>query len=416
MSMCIRKRLERCVRICATNQITVNFNPPQYSRSVVNLVDALKKSKFVVIGSGFYGLTLAELISRNLNEEIVVLEKRNHIGGNAYSYFDETTGIEVHKYGSHLFHTSNEEIWNYINRFSTFNSYRHFVIAKSGTAEYEMPINLSTINKIFGKTMTPREARDEIIKDIPESLGKNIHNLEEFALSQVGKSIYEKLIKGYTTKQWGKSPKDLPREIFQRLPLRFNYNRDYFSDKYMGLPVDGYSKIFERMSNSKKINIFLDTDFFKLRNLIGPSHIMVYSGPIDQYFDYRFGRLEWRTLDFKYENYDIEDYQGCAVVNFPDLDIPFTRIHEFKHLHPERSPSNKTSIAFEYSRLAGSNDEPYYPINTQINVDKYKKYRDLAKQEENLITGGRLGSYKYLDMHMAIGMALKDFDKILAGI
>jgi UDP-galactopyranose mutase len=344
-----------------------------------------------------------------------VIEKRNHIGGNAYSYIDEATGIEVHKYGSHLFHTSNEAIWKYINQFSRFNNYRHFVIAKTGGEEFEMPINLSTVNSIFGEAMSPSMARAKIKEVVSKSPTKESFNLEDFAISQVGTEIYERLIKGYTTKQWGKPPSDLPREIFQRLPIRYNYNRDYFSDTYMGLPLDGYHKIFERMVESNNIKVILDNDYFQIKNLIPESKKIIYSGPVDRLMDYKFGALEWRTLDFEFENLEISDYQGCAVVNYPDLDVPFTRIHEFKHLHPERESKNLTSIAREFSRLALVEDEPYYPINTARNADIYAKYRNEIKKHKNLLVGGRLGSYKYLDMHMAIGMAFKDFELIKTG-
>lgn len=376
---------------------------------------AIANTKFIVVGSGFYGLTLAERISSQLDEQVVVIEKRNHIGGNAHSFIDQITGIEIHRYGSHLFHTSNEEIWSYVNGFSKFNDYRHFVIAKSGSEEFEMPINLASINKIFGKSMTPAEARQAVKEDIKLSASATENNLEDFAISQVGEKIYERLIKGYTTKQWGKPPRDLPRDILQRLPLRFNYNRNYFNDKYMGLPIDGYFTIFQRMTNSANIKIFLDTDFFQIKKMLSDKNFIIYSGPIDQYFEFKHGKLEWRTLDFEFENLEIEDYQGCAVVNYPDLSIPFTRIHEFLHLHPERATEGHTSIAREFSRMATEEDEPYYPINTEQNMDIYRKYRAESKKQSNLMIGGRLGSYKYLDMHMAIGMALRDFERISRG-
>ncbi len=376
---------------------------------------AIDEAEYVVVGSGFYGLTLAERIAAELNQKVVVIEKRNHIGGNAHSYVDELTGIEIHKYGSHLFHTSNEQIWKYINTFSKFNNYRHYVIAKSHGDEYEMPINLSTLNAIFGQSMNPDQAKSHIALETEKFRQSDSQNLEDFAISQVGLKIYEKLIKGYTTKQWGKSPSELPREIFQRLPIRYNYNRDYFSDKFMGLPLDGYYKIFERMVDSKFIKIFLETDYFQIKNFIKEGKKIIYSGPIDRLFDFKYGELEWRTLDFEFENLQVTDYQGCAVVNYPDLDVPFTRIHEFKHLHPERETLGMTSIAREFSRLSQLSDEPYYPINTSRNLELYLKYRDEVKATNNLIVGGRLGSYKYLDMHMAIGMALKDFESLKRG-
>lgn len=376
---------------------------------------AIGEAEYVVVGAGFYGLTLAERIANELNQNVVVIDKRNHIGGNAYSYVDELTGIEIHKYGSHLFHTSNEQIWNYINTFSKFNNYRHYVIAKTGGVEFEMPINLSTLNAIFGESMNPTQAKSRVALETAKFSHKDSRNLEEFAVSQVGLAIYEKLIKGYTTKQWGKDPSELPREIFQRLPIRYNYNRDYFSDKYMGLPIDGYYKIFERMVDSQFIRVFLGTDYFQVRDFIKLGMKTIYSGPIDKLFDFKHGELEWRTLDFEFENLQMDDYQGCAVVNYPDASVPFTRIHEFKHLHPERESIGMTSIAREFSRVSERNDEPYYPINTSRNSNIYSKYREEVKAKENLIVGGRLGSYKYLDMHMAIGMALRDFESLKRG-
>ncbi len=373
---------------------------------------SLAESDVIVVGSGFYGLTLAERLATELELKVVVVERRSHIGGNAFSYIDKDTGVEIHKYGSHLFHTSNDVIWKYINQFSKFNSYRHFVVAKTGNEEFEMPINLSTVNAIFGKTMSPDEARKKIEEEVSKLKLEEFPNLENFAISQVGPQIYERLIKGYTTKQWGKPPSELPREIFQRLPIRYNYNRDYFSDTHMGLPLDGYFKIFERMVTNKNIEVLLDTDYFEIKEHIPKDKLVIYSGPIDKLFDYKHGVLEWRTLDFEFENLRISDFQGCAVVNFPDLAVPFTRIHEFKHLHPERENIAVTSIAREYSRFADKTDEPYYPINTARNSEIYAKYREEVKTCERLIVGGRLGSYKYLDMHMAIGMALRDFDVI----
>ncbi len=373
---------------------------------------SIAESDFIVVGSGFYGLTLAERIATELELKVVVVERRSHIGGNAFSYIDNDSGIEIHKYGSHLFHTSNEVIWKYINQFSRFNSYRHFVIAKTGNEEFEMPINLSTVNAIFGKNMSPDEARQKIQEEISKLKLEDTPDLESFAISQVGPQIYERLIQGYTTKQWGKPPSDLPREIFQRLPIRYNYNRDYFSDTHMGLPLDGYFKVFERMVSNENIQVFLDTDYFQIRDLIPTEKIVIYSGPIDKLFDYKHGVLEWRTLDFEFENLQISDFQGCAVVNYPDLEVPYTRIHEFKHLHPERENLGMTSIAREFSRFADKSDEPYYPINTERNSEIYAMYRAEVKSCERLIVGGRLGSYKYLDMHMAIGMALRDFDAI----
>jgi UDP-galactopyranose mutase len=375
-------------------------------------LDSLDENSVVIVGAGFYGLTLAERIANELQLKVLVIEKRNHIGGNAHSYIEPKTGIEVHRYGSHLFHTSNRSIWDYVNRFSAFNSYRHFVIARSEGMSYEMPINLQTLSQVYGFTMSPTEAKALIESEKEKSKSVTPENLEEYAISQVGQRVYEKLIKGYTMKQWGKDPLSLPLGIIKRLPVRFNFVRDYFNDKYMGLPIDGYFRVFERMIDNPNIEVLTNTDFFEVRHEIPKSSLLIYSGPVDRFLDYKYGRLEWRTLDFEFENIEESDFQGCAVVNYSDEAIPFTRIHEFKHLHPEREFTNMTSIAKEYSRFAKESDEEYYPIETEDNVSRYALYKKEVSKLDKVIVGGRLGSYKYLDMHMAIGMAFRDFETV----
>ena len=372
---------------------------------------SLRDAQIVIVGAGFYGCTIAERIATQSNQKVTIIEARDHIGGNAYSYPDSETGIEIHKYGSHLFHTSNETIWKYINSFAKFNDYRHCVWITTESKTHSMPINLSTMSSVFNRSFSPQEA-----KGFMETLITDSHagdNLEDFAISKIGKTLYELLIKNYTWKQWETDPKFLPSSTISRLPIRYDFNSRYFSDKYEGLPIEGYGQLFENMLKSELIEVHLETDFFSVRNALNPDAIIVYTGAIDKYFDFKFGQLSWRTVDFTFEKLDIADFQGCAVMNYGDLEIPYTRIHEFKHLHPERFDSGKTIIAREYSRKAADTDQPYYPINTPADRELLIRYRELAKKETNVLFGGRLGSYQYLDMHMAIGAALKDYENII---
>lgn len=372
-----------------------NSNPPDFD--------------YLVVGSGLYGLTIANKIASNLNKKVLIIEKRNHIGGNAYSYFDEETNIEVHKYGSHLFHTSNEEVWEFVSQFTKFNSYRHKVKTTAHGQVYSLPINLHTINQVLGNALNPAGAR-EWLNRITESFKKDETNFEDFALNAMGSELYDLFIKNYTYKQWQTDPKDLPSSIISRLPIRFDYNDDYFDDKYQGLPVNGYGRFLDEIARHDNIQIETSVDFFAVRNKIPKESKIIYTGPIDQFFDYRHGMLSWRTLDFEIDQIDTEDYQGIAVMNYADLDPKFTRIHEFKHLHPERSyESRKTIIMREYSRFAEKGDEPYYPVNGSSDRLILNKYRELASKESNVIFGGRLGRYQYLDMHMAILSALRTF-------
>jgi len=372
-------------------------------------VKSLKKAKIVIVGSGFYGCTMAERISSVLGQEVTILESRNHPGGNAYSYTDFDSGIEVHKYGSHLFHTNNSKIWEYVNKFDKFNEYRHFVWINSDNNIYSMPINLATISSVYGKPLTPTQAKDLIKIETSGSVEQN-NNFEEFAISKIGYKLYNLLIKGYTWKQWEINPKELPISTFTRLPIRYNFNSRYFSDTFEGLPLGGYGKVFQNMLDNKLIRLHLNTDFFDVSQYIGSDSLIIYTGPIDRYFNYSQGQLSWRTLDFELQKLNTEDFQGCAVMNYGDKDVPFTRIHEFKHLHPERPQTETTIIAREFSRKAKIGDEPYYPVNSVEDRIKLSKYRELAKKQKNIIFGGRLGTYQYLDMHMAIAAALSDFE------
>jgi UDP-galactopyranose mutase len=373
----------------------------------------------VVVGAGFYGLTVAFQAAQK-GQQVLVIEKRNSLGGNAHSYVDEPTGIEIHKYGSHLFHTSNARIWKFVNKFSSFNNYRHKVFTQHKNRIYSLPINLHTINQFFSSNYSPEEAQ-KYLSNSKKHNSETDQNAESRALSLLGNDLYEAFYKGYTQKQWQIDPKLLPAEIISRLPVRFNYNSDYFNDKWQGLPNDGYHKLFERMINHDLITIVLGQDFFETKSPYSRDRIVgqvpiVYTGPIDLYYNYCFGPLTWRTLDFAFEYHDQRDFQGTSVMNYADLDQPFTRIHEFKHLHPERShlmELQRTIIAKEYSRLASMEDEPYYPVNSAIDRQKYLRYRNLGRHEKEVYFGGRLGSYRYLDMHMAIGAALTFSDSMM---
>jgi len=366
----------------------------------------LSQYPFIVVGSGFSGLTVAEQIASRLNVPVLILEKRNHIGGNAYSVFDEESGIEIHSYGSHLFHTNNEGVWEYANRFTNFTNYEHRVKTISSGKVYSMPINLHTINQFLNKVLTPQQAEEWITQCSLEITNKP-ENFEEKAITLMGRPLYENFIKGYTQKQWQTDPRDLPASIISRMPINYNYDDRYFSDRYQGLPMDGYASWLTNMVKHSKIEVALETDFFELKHQIQPEQKVIYTGPVDRYFNFSHGALTWRTLNFELESLEIPSFQGNAVINYADADIPFTRIHEFKHLHPERIYTrNKTIISREYSRFANFDDEPFYPINTEKDRKILNKYREMADLEKNVHFIGRLGRYQYLDMHMAISSAL----------
>jgi UDP-galactopyranose mutase len=374
----------------------------------------LSKPDLVVVGSGFFGLTIAERCANELGLDVLVLERRPHLGGNAYSEVEPETGIEVHTYGAHLFHTSNERVWEYVNRFTTFTGYQHRVFARYQGQVYSFPMNLGLINQFFGRSHTPDEARALIAEQSSEIDTVQAQNLEEKAISLIGRPLYEAFVKGYTAKQWQTDPKELSPDIITRLPVRYTFDNRYFNDTYEGLPTDGYTAWLTRMADHPKIEVRLDTDFFDVADDYKGQVPIVYTGPVDEYFGNSEGRLSWRTVDLEAEVKDVDDFQGTPVVNYNDEEVPFTRILEFKHFHPERTYlPGKTVVVHEYSRFAEPDDEPYYPINTAEDRAKLLKYRDLAKQEPMVLFGGRLGTYKYLDMHMAIGSALSMFDNKL---
>jgi UDP-galactopyranose mutase len=373
----------------------------------------------LVVGSGFFGLTIADRCARELGLTVQVIDRRDHIGGNAYSETDPETGIEVHRYGAHLFHTSNRRVWEYVNRFTDFTPYQHRVYTTYRGEVFPMPINLGTINQFQRAAYSPDEARAWVHEQA--ALAPHAPtNLEEKAISLIGQPLYEAFIKGYTAKQWQTDPRELGADIISRLPVRYTYDNRYFSDTYEGLPTDGYTAWLERMADHPNITVTLGTDFFDESQpwnkaaTVGRIPV-VYTGPVDRYFDGAHGDLSWRTLDFETEVLPIGDFQGTPVMNYADTDVPHTRVHEFRHFHPERDyPADKTVVMREFSRAAGAGDEPYYPINTPEDRERLIAYRELAKGEPDVLFGGRLGTYQYLDMHMAIGSALSMVDNKLA--
>jgi len=373
----------------------------------------------IIVGSGFFGLTVAERTATQLDKRVLILERRSHLGGNAYSEPEPETGIEVHRYGAHLFHTSNKRVWDYVRQFTEFTGYQHRVFTIYQGRVYPMPVNLATICEYFGRYLTPEQARELVAEQAGEFDAKTARNFEEKAISLIGRPLYEAFFRGYTAKQWQTDPTELPAANISRLPVRYDFNNRYFNDTYEGLPVDGYTAWLKRMADHPNIEVRLDVDFFDVREQIPAGTPIVYTGPLDRYFDYSEGELGWRTLDFESEVLrDRGDFQGTSVMNYADENVPYTRIHEFRHFHPERDyPTDKTVIVREFSRFAESGDEPYYPINTPDDRAKLEKYRELAKREardRNVLFGGRLGTYKYLDMHMAIGSALSAFDNKIA--
>lgn len=373
----------------------------------------------VVVGAGFYGLTVAERMAAT-GARVLVIDRRGHIGGNAYSEIEPGTGIEVHRYGAHLFHTSNERVWSYAQRFTDFTSYQHRVYTTHRGEVFPMPITLGTINQFFRAGYGPEQARDLIREQAAEMAGITPRNLDEQGIQLIGRPLYEAFIRGYTAKQWQTDPRELPASIISRLPVRYTYDTRYFNDRYEGLPVDGYTAWLERMADHPRIEVRLGVDFFDpaqpVSQLRTVGHVpVVYTGPIDRYFNYSAGALSWRTLDFEEEVLPTGDYQGTAVMNYADTDVPYTRIHEFRHFHPERDyPREATVIMREYSRFAHQEDEPYYPINTPEDRRRLLRYRELAAAETGVHFGGRLGTYQYLDMHAAIGSALSAVENVIA--
>ena len=364
----------------------------------------MKKYDYLIVGSGLFGSIFAYEANKK-GKKCLVIDKRDHIGGNIYC--EDIEDINVHKYGAHIFHTSNKEIWDYVNSFVEFNRYTNCPVANYKGELYNLPFNMNTFYQLW-KVKTPQEAIAKIEEQVKEANIEEPQNLEEQAIKLVGKDIYEKLIKGYTEKQWGKKATELPSFIIKRLPVRLTFDNNYFNDKYQGIPVGGYNKIIEKMLEN--IDVKLNTDFFENREeLEDMAEKIVFTGMIDEFYDYKFGTLEYRSLKFEHETLEEENYQGNAVVNYTEYDIPYTRIIEHKHFEYGNQP--KTVITREYPATWNKGDEPYYPINNDENNELYSKYKELADKEENVIFGGRLAEYKYYDMHNVIEKALEAVNK-----
>lgn len=361
---------------------------------------------FLIVGSGLFGAVFAHEASQKGNK-CLVIDKRPHIGGNIYT--EQVEGINVHKYGAHIFHTADKVIWEYINQFAEFNNYINSPVAVYNNELYNLPFNMNTFSKLWG-IKTPAEAKAKIAEQTAELNIGEPQNLEEQALKLVGTDVYEKLIKGYTEKQWGCPCNKLPAFIIKRLPLRFRYDNNYFNDRYQGIPIGGNTKIIEKML--EKTEVRLDTDYFEfIKDNPNIAEKTVFTGAIDEFFEYCFGTLEYRSLRFETEILDEENHQGCAVVNYTDREVPYTRIIEHKHFEFGTQP--KTVISREYPIKWKQGDEPYYPVNDDKNNALYEKYRGLAENRKDVIFGGRLGSYKYFDMDKVIAAALDITEKEL---
>ena len=381
----------------------------------------MKKYDYLIVGTGLFGAIFAYEANRK-GKKCLAIDKRKHVAGNIYT--ENIDGINVHKYGAHIFHTSNKEVWEYIQKFAEFNRYTNSPVARYKNELYNLPFNLNTFSKMFN-LITPQEIEKRLEEERKAGLeklnGREPANLEEQAISLVGTTVYEKLIKGYTEKQWGKPCNELPSFIIKRLPVRMIYDNNYFNNKYQGIPIGGYTQIIEKMLSG--IEVKLNYDFFDHKEkLVNIAEKIVFTGAIDKYYDYKFGPLEYRSVRFEMEKMDIDNYQGNAVVNYTDRDVPFTRIIEHKHFEQGKHLGNeiiegpsvgKTIISREYSDKWDTTKEPYYPINNDRNNELYKKYEELAAKDNRVIFGGRLGQYKYYDMDKVIEEALKAVKKII---
>lgn len=355
------------------------------------------KYDYLIVGAGLFGAVFA-YEAKKAGKKCLVIDKREHIAGNVYT--EDIDGIQVHKYGAHIFHTSDKKIWNYVNQFAEFNNYINSPVAIYNDELYNLPFNMNTFSKMWG-IKTPDEAKKIIDMQISELNIGEPQNLEEQALKLVGRDVYEKLIKGYTQKQWGRECKELPSFIIKRLPLRFTYDNNYFNDRYQGIPMDGYTAMVEKMLD--KTEVLLSTDYFDIKDSVKADKV-IYTGMIDAYYNYKLGVLEYRSVRFETEKIDCENYQGNAVVNYTSADVPYTRIIEHKHFNFGKQPV--TVISREYSSEWKKGDEPYYPVNNDRNNSLYEQYKELAEKDGNIIFGGRLGHYKYYDMDKVIAAAL----------
>jgi UDP-galactopyranose mutase len=351
---------------------------------------------YLIVGAGFYGSICAHELKKR-GYTVCVIDNRNHIGGNCYT--ENKDGINIHTYGPHIFHTSNEEVWRWINQFVEFNNFSLRIVANYKGEIYALPFNMWTFNKLWGITH-PHEAKKLI--DEQSSYITEITNLEEQAIKLVGKDVYEKLIKNYTAKQWRKDPKELPKEIITRLPFRLTYDNNYFNDKYQGIPIGGYTQIFEKLLDG--IEVKLGMDYFK--DELPKHNKVIYTGPIDKFFGYKYGQLEYKTTRFEHFKFDIDNYQGCAVMNYTDSDTTYTRTIEHKHFEPNIK-TESTWVTWEYpTQYKADETEPYYPVNDKDNNEMYQKYKTESEKLENIYFGGRLAEYKYYDMHQVISSAL----------
>jgi UDP-galactopyranose mutase len=375
----------------------------------------------VVVGAGPFGLTLARLAAEG-GRRVSLVERREHIGGNAHSSVDPATGIEVHDYGAHIFHTANQPVWAFLSRFTDWTDYTHRVFTRHRGEVYPLPINLGTINQFFRSALSPDEARRLIAEQAGAASGNSPRDgsLRDKGIALIGRPLYEAFIEGYTAKQWQTPPDQLPASVITRLPVRYNYDSRYFSDPRQGLPADGYAALWRRLADHDRIEVVLGCDFLAPRDgqafsrsaCVGQVPV-VFTGPIDRYFDYAAGPLGWRTLDFAWERPATGDFQGCAVMNYADLEDPWTRVIEFRHFHPERDhPPHVTVVAREFSRLAEPGDEPYYPVATPADRRRLERYRELSDAVGQVWFGGRLGRYQYLDMDMAVASAMALAGKI----
>lgn len=382
----------------------------------------------LIVGAGLFGLTMAERLVNECGKKVLMIDKRSHLGGNCYSEFDPETGIECHKYGAHLFHTSDERVWGYVNRFTTFTNYVHKVYTTHAGEVFPLPINLGTINQFFHAAYAPDEAKVTIAGQAADAPAEP-QNLAEQGVSLIGQPLFDAFIKNYTAKQWQTPAEELSPEIIKRLPVRYNYDNRYFNNTHEGLPTAGYEAWFKQMVEScgDQLEVRLETDYFddlEVQKLREQGILTIYTGPIDRFYDFQFGELKWRSLNLEKEVLEVDDFQGCPVMNYADLEPEYTRIHEFKHFHPERTAdpayadtayapeSGKTVIVREYSKTWHQGDEPYYPVNTAEDRAILEQYQELAAQDDNIIFGGRLGAYAYYDMDKTIAAALDQFNTL----
>lgn len=365
----------------------------------------MKRYDYLIVGAGLYGAVFARELTQR-GKSCLVIDRRNHVAGNIYT--EKMAGINVHKYGAHIFHTSDREVWEYVNQFAEFNNYVNSPLAVYRDELYNLPFNMNTFSKMWG-IRTPKEARQMIERQVAELGITEPQNLEEQALSLVGTDVYTKLIKGYTEKQWGRDCRELPAFIIRRLPCRFTYDNNYFNDRWQGIPIGGYTQMVEKMLEGA--DVLLQTDYFDLiREQPEIAHTVVYTGCIDEFFGYRLGALKYRSVRFETEELPEENYQGNAVVNYTDREVPYTRVIEHKHFEFGKQPT--TVISREYSAEWKPGLEPYYPVNDAENSALYAQYQQLAAQQENVIFGGRLGQYRYYDMDKVIRAAMDEFEKL----